>query len=117
MFFSCSFTYSVWQLLYNWLTINTVLPLHLIHHFNNHMGLPSLKNRSKHWSTIWLTTIWSIWLSRNNIIFKNTKPSLQHILDTANVKSWLWINSKDENDTFSYSYWLSLPLVCLNTNL
>ncbi|CAL0327858.1 unnamed protein product [Lupinus luteus] len=81
------------------------------------MDLLSPNHRPKLWSTIWLATIWSIWLSRNDIIFKSTNPSLHHILDTAKVNSWLWINAKAGNDTFSYSEWMSFPLDCYNINL
>ncbi|CAL0330315.1 unnamed protein product [Lupinus luteus] len=52
LFASCDISYSVWQLLYNWLNFSIVLPSKPIHHFSTHMGLISNHRLSKFWSVI-----------------------------------------------------------------
>ncbi|KAF1869333.1 hypothetical protein Lal_00018426 [Lupinus albus] len=87
LFYSCSFTYYVWQLIYNWLGITVALPIIPIHHYLNHQGMMEDKNRWKVWSIILLAKICAIWLHRNAIIFNNVCPSTLQILDTAKVNA------------------------------
>ncbi|KAF1881267.1 hypothetical protein Lal_00023303 [Lupinus albus] len=94
LFSSCKLSYSLWQLIYNWLNISVVLLLNPCDHFTHHLGL--VKNRKcwKTWSVIWIATIWALWLARNDLIFNNINPSINKILDSAKVKSWLWIKTQ-----------------------
>ncbi|XP_019451803.1 PREDICTED: uncharacterized protein LOC109353899 [Lupinus angustifolius] len=94
LFSSCNFTYSVWQLLYNWLNIHIALPLQPIHHFTNHMGMVPHRRCLNYWNILWLATIWAIWRSRNDFIFNSVHPSVEKIFEAARVTSWLLINGK-----------------------
>ncbi|KAF1871848.1 hypothetical protein Lal_00020643, partial [Lupinus albus] len=76
------------------------------------------KKSCKFWSVVWLATVWAIWLSRNDLIFNNTSITPQHILESARVKSWLWIKGQRGMDSSTlYSTWVANPLVCLNISL
>ncbi|CAL0312877.1 unnamed protein product [Lupinus luteus] len=77
----------------------------------------SHRKLSNLWSIIWLATIWSIWLTTNDFIFKDVHPSLQKILDSAKVQSWLWINGKTDNDIITFLDWISNPISCLNIDM
>ncbi|KAF1859194.1 hypothetical protein Lal_00009778 [Lupinus albus] len=72
--------------LFTWVNISVVLPLDLIQHLKYHMRMVKDRKHWKFWSIIWFTTIWPIWLSRNDYIFNKVRSSLLHILDSANVK-------------------------------
>ncbi|KAF1867673.1 hypothetical protein Lal_00050106 [Lupinus albus] len=88
LFSSCSFTFLVWQLVYNWLGISV------------------------------LATVWAIWLSRNDLIFNSNLNTPQQILDSARVKSWIWIKNQNGMDfTTPYCDWVANPLACLNATL
>ncbi|KAF1861525.1 hypothetical protein Lal_00025877 [Lupinus albus] len=91
LFSSCDLSYAVWQLIYKWLDISVVLPLDPIQHLMCHMGMVKDRKLWKFWSVIWFASIWAIWLSRNDFIFNNVRPSLLHILDSAKVNSWIWL--------------------------
>ncbi|KAF1894928.1 hypothetical protein Lal_00022422 [Lupinus albus] len=99
LFSSCSFSYLVWQLVYKWLDISVALHHNTHIHFLNHMGLIKDKKSCKFWSVVWLATVWAIWLSRNDLIFNNTSITPQHILESARVKSWLWIKGQRGMDS------------------
>ncbi|KAF1888790.1 hypothetical protein Lal_00036832 [Lupinus albus] len=90
LFSNCKLSYSIWQLLYNWLNISVALPLTPINHFTHHLGMMHNRKRWKVWSVVWLATIWALWLTRNDIIFNNVTISSHKILDYAKVKVWLW---------------------------
>ncbi|KAF1871323.1 hypothetical protein Lal_00020115 [Lupinus albus] len=118
LFSSCSFTFSVWQLVYNWLGISIVLHHNTSTHFLNHMGLVKDKKCYKVWSVVWLATVWAIWLSRNDLIFNSNLNTPQQILDSARVKSWFWIKNQNGMDfTTPYCDWVANPLACLNATL
>ncbi|KAF1868903.1 hypothetical protein Lal_00048182 [Lupinus albus] len=108
LFSSCSFTFSVWQLVYNWLGISVVLHHNTSTHFLNHMGLVKDKKCYKVWSVVWLATVWAIWLSRNDLIFNSNLNTPQQILDSAR-------NGMDF--TTPNCDWVANPLTCLNITL
>ncbi|KAF1886758.1 hypothetical protein Lal_00045995 [Lupinus albus] len=114
LFSSCSLSYLVWQMIYKWLGISVVLPNTPSHHLSYHLGLVKDRKSWKFWSVIWFATIWAIWLSRNDFIFNNVNSSLLHILDSAKLKSWLWIKSQRGLNSTIYSDWLCKPLECLS---
>ncbi|KAF1878600.1 hypothetical protein Lal_00047270 [Lupinus albus] len=117
LFSSCTVTYYVWQSIYNWLNITVTLHQNPFHHYLNHLGLVNDKKGWKAWSTIWFATIWAIWRHRNDIIFNKVRLSINHIVDTARVNDWLWINNILGVEFSLYSDWLSKPLLCLNINM
>ncbi|KAF1894118.1 hypothetical protein Lal_00004037 [Lupinus albus] len=117
LLFSCSFSYSMWQLIYKWLDISVVLPFQPINHFLYHLGMVKLRKNCHIWSTIWLATVWALWRSRNDTIFNNARHSSLHILDAAPVNVWLWIKTIVGMSHISYSDWISKPLICLNVCL
>ncbi|KAF1868729.1 hypothetical protein Lal_00036167 [Lupinus albus] len=102
LFSSCNFSYSVWQLIYNWLGITSALPFSPINHYSSFLGLAKDRKRWKLWSIIWITTIWVLWLARNDFVFNNTKPSLHQILNSIKVKSWLWTNAHLEKEPIHF---------------
>ncbi|KAF1893230.1 hypothetical protein Lal_00001676 [Lupinus albus] len=81
LFFSCSFSYSILQLIYKWLDILVVLPTVTILHFLNHIGMVKVRKSRFAWSSIWLATIWALWQARNDYIFNNIKHS--------SLQSWM----------------------------
>ncbi|KAF1859092.1 hypothetical protein Lal_00000918 [Lupinus albus] len=75
LFLSCHISYSVWQLVYNWLDISVTLPSSPFHHFICHMGMVKDKKGWSLWSVLWFAIMWTIWLSRNELIFNNVESS------------------------------------------
>ncbi|KAF1860593.1 hypothetical protein Lal_00021637 [Lupinus albus] len=114
LFSCCTFSYSVWQLIYNWLDFCIALPPTPISHFTHHLGMVKNRKHWKAWSVIWLATIWALWLARNDIVFYMKKTSINNILNSAKVKAWLWIRTQHGQDYLSYDNWIANPLDCLN---
>ncbi|KAF1897675.1 hypothetical protein Lal_00032432 [Lupinus albus] len=54
----------------------------------------------------------------NDLIFNNVSPPSRQILDSARVKSWLWIKGQMGMDSATlFSDWIAHPLLCLNIAL
>ncbi|KAE9594954.1 hypothetical protein Lal_00041263 [Lupinus albus] len=114
LFSTCSISYSVWQHIYRWLNICVALPLSFYTHYSFFLGLVKTRKGWKLWSIIWHATIWTLWLARNDIVFNKAKSSIQQLLNSVMVKSWLWTKAQQGQEHILFEDWASNPLVCLN---
>jgi len=55
------------------------------------------------WESVWITIIWSIWLYRNNIIFRNNKIEAEKNFNLAQVNTGTGIINKYPEANFFYS--------------
>lgn len=69
----CPFTIQVWNLIYRWLDFPFVLPSDIVSHYLQRRGLFRCKKAKVVRSLFWHTVVWSIWMLRNEVIFKNGK--------------------------------------------
>jgi hypothetical protein len=45
---------------------------------------------AKGFALIWLTTVWSIWRSRNEVVFSNGVRDVVKVVDDVKHLSWQW---------------------------
>lgn len=74
-------------------------------HFLQHLGLPNSSSLATPWKLVWFTTIWYLWKHRNAIIFKNSSPDVDEVINLVKIKSWLWLKFKFEGTNFNFSDW------------
>jgi len=43
---------------------------------------------------MWVAIVWSIWIHRNNIIFRSKVKDVEEIFNLPQVKAWTWITNK-----------------------
>nr|KYP33792.1 hypothetical protein KK1_045326 [Cajanus cajan] len=86
-----------------------------ISHFEQILGLPSCgaKNQYK-WAVIWLASIWSIWLARNEVVFTNKFTSPNDLVELIKLRYWKWLKAKDLDFYYPFSCWSREPAACLN---
>lgn len=70
----------------------------------NHNGMVRGKKLKRVWSVAWITTIWSMWLHRNNIIFNQEQVNLLSTFDLIKVRSWHWVKIKVGGE-FTFADW------------
>jgi len=46
------------------------------------------------WKCMWVAIVWSIWIHRNNIIFRSKVKDVEEIFNLPQVKAWTWITNK-----------------------
>ncbi|KAF1871660.1 hypothetical protein Lal_00020454 [Lupinus albus] len=100
----------VWQLIYNWMNIYVALPLSPSTNYSIFFGLVKTRKSWKLWSIILHATIWALWLARNDIVFNKANLSLQQILNSVKVKSWLWTKTHHGQEHLLFPDWASNPL-------
>jgi hypothetical protein len=62
---------------------------------------------------IWHPTIWAIWKSRNDFIFKSKVMVEEEVVDLIKEWSWRWILAKQRGMPFLFYEWITNLLYCI----
>ncbi|KHN37171.1 hypothetical protein glysoja_037295, partial [Glycine soja] len=54
---------------------------------------------------VWFATIWTIWLFRNEVVFKHDNVEAEKVVETMKFKSWIWLSSKLGSFRYSVHEW------------
>lgn len=90
IFFECDAFSKVWMECLGWLGIYLALYKDCRSHFNQFQGL--ILNRSIN-RDVW-QVIWSLWMARNNLVFKSKRRVCGKIMESVKFLSWQWIKTK-----------------------
>ncbi|XP_045831366.1 uncharacterized protein LOC123922712 [Trifolium pratense] len=114
LFFNCSISIQVWKKVYEWLDMNFITFEEVWKHFTTFGDLVKSKSLAKARHVIWLATTWSIWRTRNNIMFRGDVFNLALLVDQIIFISWVWFVGRIElNPSFVFSDWCNDPLACI----
>jgi hypothetical protein len=82
--------------------------------FESFLGMgKSRKNRTA-WLLIWHTIVWTIWNSRNDVLFLEWTFSVECLVDTMKLLSWKWFLGKNPGTPYSFYEWGIHPTFCCN---
>ncbi|XP_058733587.1 uncharacterized protein LOC131605220 [Vicia villosa] len=115
LFFNCHLSKIIWEKIGMWMEVhmedNVVGAAGHLKHF-----VTGLKGRMKKKmrGLVWLTTLWSIWNSRNNFIFNNTNIVLDEVISSIKVVSWFWLAiGAKARSTIPLFHWFQAPIEVL----
>ncbi|KAL5180780.1 hypothetical protein HKD37_01G001844 [Glycine soja] len=46
------------------------------------------------WKSVWFAAVWTLWIHRNAVIFKEENSELEKMVELVKVRSWMWLSSK-----------------------
>ena len=115
LFYTCSFSYSVWMSCFKWMGIYTVFPKSGLEHFSQHFSHLLSKEQNRGFKTIWISIVWSLWLHRNGIIFHGIQADVGVVLEQIQARSWCWLSAKVNGFSHSMFEWVTNVLLCLKT--
>ncbi|GAU23765.1 hypothetical protein TSUD_128700 [Trifolium subterraneum] len=92
LFISCPVVSSIWYSVSYWLGWEFVSPRDLLGHFEAFVGLGADRKARNIFSLVWLAVVWSIWKSRNDVIFSGRPFSVDVLVDRAKRSSWIWFS-------------------------
>ncbi|XP_058734229.1 uncharacterized protein LOC131605960 [Vicia villosa] len=109
----CRVTSSIWRRVYMWLDLAEFMIIEdFVAFFLNCDKIICLNKRAIV-AIVWLATVWSIWLKRNAVIFKQESFSFSECMSEIVSNSWYWLcNSYKKVNLCNYYYWNILPLKC-----
>jgi hypothetical protein len=115
-FLGCHFIATVWRDVYHWMGISHLSASNVQQHFIVFGDIIKGKKCKKVKQLIWLATMWSIWRSRNNILFRGDVVNIITLVDQIKYISWFWLIGRvTHNANFSYAAWCINPLHCLQS--
>lgn len=79
--------------MYAWLDHSVVSPSNLLDHYKLHAGLFVGRRLKQRGYLLWNIVVWTIWIQRNEIIFKNSSFDFMRIMDIIKSCSWEWIST------------------------
>lgn len=89
LLFSCSFSVGVWQQCLSWLGLVLAPSTSVREHFTVFQsGYNNSQKRAVR--AIWMAAAWSLWMARNDVIFREKSPDLEQILELIKRRSWQW---------------------------
>ncbi|XP_022041027.1 uncharacterized protein LOC110943597 [Helianthus annuus] len=103
---SCEFAHQVWVAISQW--IKVPMPRYMLSVIETLEYLDNLQQTNQMKRAAYLivaTACWSIWLARNQLIFKGTVPQLSKIVGEIKALSFLWINSRVESIKLDWKEW------------
>lgn len=102
LFDSCGITDGIWMSISSWLGNNLQFSLAKLKSFFHNSAKISNRPLRITVAVVWLATVWSLWLNRNDIIFNNTVS-----------RSWYWMFTYYNISIIcNFSYWNTNPLLC-----
>lgn len=101
LLFNCQFAVQIWYYCYNWLGIAIVLHCSSHAHFQQHDNYCFTAKHNRLWMVVWFAASWSIWLGRNNLIFRDAALEVDRVLKLIQIRSWSWLVARSRN--FRYS--------------
>lgn len=117
LFFECSVFSELWGRCLHWCGLQTALQADCKRQFQQFRGLFFGNNEaSNQWQVIWLATLWTIWLNRNDIVFNNKRATADAMFEQTQVRSWTWLHANGKDFVYPQHNWIDSPLQCLDAD-
>lgn len=103
-------------LIYAWFGLQTVLSGNLGMLVQQHEGLLEGVKSKKTWRLLWFAVTWSLWLLRNDVLFKQAILDLDRVFELIKIRVWSWCNARVKKERFSFLDWSINPQTCILYN-
>ena len=114
MFLSCLSSFLVWYQVARWLGWELVMPVGLAQQFEAFTGLGRAKRTRLGLLLVWYAVIWTIWASRNDLIFVGGLLREEPVVDRVKLLAWKWFRTKCLASSCSLYEWEVQPVLCWN---
>ena len=95
-----------------WLGWEFVTPLGLTQQFQAFTGLGGGKRVRLRLLLVWHDVVWTIWTSRNDLIFSSIVLREELVVDRAKLLAWKWFIAKCPASSCTYHEWEVQPILC-----
>jgi hypothetical protein len=116
VFLNCQVTVAVWSHVLRWLGASYFNASNVQQHMLMFGELIKGKKYKRVTHIIWLATMWCLWRSRNNILFRGVDVNVPSLVDQITYNSWFWFISRvGNNANLAFSVWCINPLNCFQS--
>ncbi|GKV52096.1 hypothetical protein SLEP1_g58693 [Rubroshorea leprosula] len=93
LFIHCKIASDLWRDCYKWWGIRTVQDKDCKKVFEQHPNVAKMTTEKIGWECIWFTVTWTIWLARNEKIFKQKEVDRRKLLEMVQIRAFNWIKA------------------------
>ncbi|GKV03033.1 hypothetical protein SLEP1_g15400 [Rubroshorea leprosula] len=90
LFFKCNVSWSIWASCYGWWDLKVAAHSKGWPHLEQHIGMISTGLVKEMWTVVWFATMWSIWIWRNQKIFKDGADTREQVVELIKFRSFYW---------------------------
>jgi len=112
LFIVCPAVLPVWYQVSSWLGLEFVILIGLAQLFQAFTSIGRGKRVRLGLFLVWHAVIWTIWTSRNNLIFSSGTPSEEPVVDRVKLLAWKWFLAKCPASSCSYHEWEVQLVLC-----
>ncbi|XP_020203066.1 uncharacterized protein LOC109788691 [Cajanus cajan] len=109
LFLHCDVASSVWYSLCRWLGFSSCLSDSVEGQLLTMSGFVAGKKPARVVVTIWVATVWSLWLHRNKIVFNNGVCDVLEVVESVKYRSWKWLTAGMNHGNIPFVNWLNEP--------
>lgn len=105
VFFDCRWAKDLWDKVWRWCSISSVVPADLTS-FRKNLSHKCMEKKSKKLKTgIMYAVVWYIWKARNEAIFRKIIPKVQKVFDDIQVNVFNWFKFRGKK-RIEWNEWL-----------
>ncbi|GAU51958.1 hypothetical protein TSUD_417440 [Trifolium subterraneum] len=105
LFVSCDWISPIWYRVSRWLGIEYVPPNSIMQVFESFFGLGVGSRVQLGLILVWHAVVWTIWTSRNDMIFVGKSSTVDDLMDMVKLSSWKWFIGKNPDSPCSLYEW------------
>ena len=102
LFLLCPSIFPMWYQVSRWLGWEFVTPIDLVQQFLYFTGLGGGRRVRLGVLLVWHVVIWTIWTSRNDLIFSGGTLSEEPVVDRVKLLAWRWFLAKCPASSCTY---------------
>ncbi|XP_022008117.1 uncharacterized protein LOC110907443 [Helianthus annuus] len=102
IFVSCQYAQSIWQNIANWCTIPPIIAFDIKDLLTLHEISSGPSRKKKVLYAVIFVTFWSIWKTRNEIVFEQKVPNMTKTLDEVKAMAYLWVKNWSKLATLTW---------------
>lgn len=112
IFIGCPTICSFWYLFLDWWGITGCLQGSLFDFIIECLQGFSWGKYTAWWRCCWAAAAWTLWLTRNEMIFQDKQTSITDVLFLVKLRSYQWILAVDDSIQIQENLWWECPTKC-----
>ncbi|XP_022014307.1 uncharacterized protein LOC110913795 [Helianthus annuus] len=111
IFGSCYISSVIWHMVSRWLSIPPIYAFSIsdLLRIHEHINWPKPMKKMVH--AIILTTCWSLWKLRNDVVFSGIRVDISRLWADIKATSFLWIKNRAKMHTLDWSNWCNFNIL------
>ncbi|KAK9064964.1 hypothetical protein SSX86_016347 [Deinandra increscens subsp. villosa] len=113
IFTGCFYAAEIWSRVENWCRLSPMI----VFDVSDFLKIPGNQPMSKHAKYILrgiiYTSLWTIWIERNDRIFQNKRRRAKEVFESIRMTSYFWFKNRTNVISLDWKDWCNYPLVTM----